>query len=48
MLFSLHQCPKPGTRNVSTSPKGFATHNLKRKQVNDAAMGGKSGGAVAE
>lgn len=48
VLFLLHQCPKPGIKNVLTSPRELATHNLKKQQVNGVAVGGKSGGAVAE
>lgn len=48
VLFLLHQCPKLGTKNVLTSPRELATHNLKKQQVNGVAVGGKSGGAVAE
>lgn len=48
VLFLLHQSPKPDTKNVLASPREFATHNLKKQEVNDAAMGGRVGGAVAE
>lgn len=48
MSFLLHQCPKPGTKNALASPREFAIHNLKKQQVNNAAMEGKSGGSVAE
>lgn len=48
MLFLLHLFPKSGTKNVLASPREFAIHNLKKQQVNDAAMEGKSGGSVAE
>lgn len=48
VLFLLHQSPKPDTKNVLASPREFATHNIKKQEVNDAAMGGRVGGAVAE